>query len=267
MIKLVITDIDGTLVSEGTPELNKEYFDIILQLKEKGIVFVAASGRQYPSILNMFRAVQNEIIFVADNGAYITCRGSEILEAKMNREHVVKIVEEIRKTDNCEFMYETKYTAYTETKDGKFLDLLINGYHNEVECVEDVLKVEEDAIKISVYSSDEIEKIAAVMLPKWQEKTKAVIAGAYWLDFMEKSVDKGNALESIQKALNITEEETMAFGDNKNDIGMLKKAKESYAVSSASDEVKAAARHIAGDFHELGVLNVLKELLKNQEKI
>ena len=47
MIKLVVTDIDGTLVKDGTLDINPEYMDVIRALKEKGIYFVACSGRQY----------------------------------------------------------------------------------------------------------------------------------------------------------------------------------------------------------------------------
>lgn len=50
MIKLIASDIDGTLVHDGTHELNPELCDVILQLKEKGIQFAAASGRQWQSI-------------------------------------------------------------------------------------------------------------------------------------------------------------------------------------------------------------------------
>ena len=47
MIKLVASDVDGTLVPDGTFEINPEIYDVIKKLKEKGITFAAASGRQY----------------------------------------------------------------------------------------------------------------------------------------------------------------------------------------------------------------------------
>ena len=47
MIKLIASDIDGTLVHDGSHELNPELYDVILKLKEKGIQFAAASGRQW----------------------------------------------------------------------------------------------------------------------------------------------------------------------------------------------------------------------------
>lgn len=44
MIKLVVTDIDGTLLPEGTDHLNPELFDVIRALKENGIQFAVGSG-------------------------------------------------------------------------------------------------------------------------------------------------------------------------------------------------------------------------------
>ncbi len=46
MIKLIASDIDGTLVKDGTNVLNPEIYEVILKLKERGIQFAAASGRQ-----------------------------------------------------------------------------------------------------------------------------------------------------------------------------------------------------------------------------
>ena len=53
----------------------------------------------------------------------------------------------------------------------------------------------------------------------------------------------------------------MVFGDNLNDIGMLEAASESYAIGSARDEVKAAAKHIAPPLSENGETEVLMAYL------
>ena len=50
MIKLVASDIDGTLVPEGTTSIDPEFYEIIRKLKKKGILFAGASGRQYSSM-------------------------------------------------------------------------------------------------------------------------------------------------------------------------------------------------------------------------
>ena len=58
MIKLIVSDIDGTLVPEGNTDLNPEYLEVIKKLTEKGIVFAAASGRHASSINAVFRTME-----------------------------------------------------------------------------------------------------------------------------------------------------------------------------------------------------------------
>ena len=68
------------------------------------------------------------------------------------------------------------------------------------------------------------------------------------------SVDKGNALRILQDYFGVSREETMAFGDNTNDIGLMKAAGFSYAVENARPEVKEAARFICPSYLEKGCL-------------
>ena len=68
MIKLVVTDIDGTLLPEGTDHLNPELFEVIRALKENGIQFAVGSGRQYMSMRYLFQPVLDDVIFIAENG-------------------------------------------------------------------------------------------------------------------------------------------------------------------------------------------------------
>ncbi|WP_099468025.1 Cof-type HAD-IIB family hydrolase [Konateibacter massiliensis] len=264
MIKLIATDIDGTLVKDGSADINPEIFDVIMELKEKGAVFAAASGRQYPSIRRLFDPIHENMIFIAENGAYIKCRGVEMFKSNMDKEIVKELVIEARgfESEKLYLTVSTPECLYIETKDEEFYDVLVNGYRNNVKQVDDVLKEDLDVIKIALYKADGIRDIADnKLIPKWRNRLKVVMAGAEWLDFMDSSVDKGEALSTIQKALSISREETMAFGDNINDIGMLSNAGESYAVATAREELKAIAKHIAGSYLEDGVLTELKKLL------
>ena len=71
MIKLIVSDIDGTLVKDGTLDINPEYMDVIKKLTEKGIHFVACSGRQYSSEKQLFAPVKNIISYISDGGTLI----------------------------------------------------------------------------------------------------------------------------------------------------------------------------------------------------
>ena len=69
MIKLVASDLDGTLLLNGAQQLPEEIFPLIRELKKLGILFVAASGRQYPNMRRLFDSVADEMAFICENGA------------------------------------------------------------------------------------------------------------------------------------------------------------------------------------------------------
>lgn len=61
MIRLIATDIDGTLVEEAAMNLNPEYFDVIQEFRKRGVLFVAASGRQRKNIERFFEPIKDDI--------------------------------------------------------------------------------------------------------------------------------------------------------------------------------------------------------------
>ena len=58
MIKLIVSDIDGTLVPDGSHEMNPELLDVIMKIRENGVQFAAASGRQWASIESIFGLIR-----------------------------------------------------------------------------------------------------------------------------------------------------------------------------------------------------------------
>ena len=54
MIRLIASDLDGTLLQNGAQVLSPEIFKLIPALKKKGIHFIAASGRQYANLRRLF---------------------------------------------------------------------------------------------------------------------------------------------------------------------------------------------------------------------
>ena len=76
-VKLVVTDMDGTLLN-SKHEVSPLFFEQFEQLKAKNIQFVAASGRQYHSILDKLKSIKEHITIVAENGAYVVKNGEEL---------------------------------------------------------------------------------------------------------------------------------------------------------------------------------------------
>ena len=96
---------------------------------------------------------------------------------------------------------------------------------------------------------------------KYNNKYKIVLGDKTWLDIMKFDVDKGKALKKIQKELNISFEETMAFGDYLNDYGMLKNAKYSIAMGNAHPELKKIAYYITDTNDNKGFIKAVKKFL------
>lgn len=263
MIRLITSDIDGTLIKDSTPDLYPEMVQVIRDLKKKGILFCAASGRQYASIRNVFREVADDIAYIAENGAHIRCDGKDISVTPMKREYAEKIMKMLRPYyGECETVISTPQGSLVESRNHEFIDLLTYGYHNTFRLVDDVLAEDAEIIKIAIYRKGSIRSLGeGVLIPAWQDKVKTCMAGEEWVDFMDASVDKGNALQFIQNYLGISKEETMAFGDNNNDIGMMLAAGDSYAVETAVKEVKEAAGNICPGYLEKGVYKIIKNLL------
>ena len=116
-------------------------------------------------------------------------------------------------------------------------------------------------IKISAYKPCRFQEATEGLMAQFGGKLKMAIAGDMWLDSMAPGVCKGHAIKTLQENLDIKPEETMAFGDQMNDMEMFERAYYSFAVANDRDEVKKAARFQADSNEHDGVLKVLKQLL------
>lgn len=71
MIKLIATDIDGTLVKDGTLQIDAEYMTVIDKLIRKGIHVVVCSGRQFVSEKKLFSPIRDELLYITDGGTVV----------------------------------------------------------------------------------------------------------------------------------------------------------------------------------------------------
>ncbi|MCH5280593.1 MAG: HAD family phosphatase [Lachnospiraceae bacterium] len=269
-IKLIVTDIDGTLVKDSSPQVYDEMIEIIQKLTDEGICFALASGRQYGSIRKMFERSDRKLYYLAENGAHILEGNKTLAVTPMKREYVEGIMADLRALYplDCHVTASTTKGCLLESKSEDFIRLIEKGYRNDVTLTDDILKHDVEMIKLAVYKKNTIREIGeSSLIPKWQDKVKTCMAGEEWVDFMDKTVDKGNALRKLQETLGIRKEETMAFGDNDNDLGLMLCAGEGYAVDNAVQMVKDAAKYTCPDYHEKGVYQVLDKLYREMKGI
>ena len=102
MIKLVASDLDGTLLQGGAQSLSPRSEDLIRRLTEKGIHFVAASGRQYDNERRVFAALHDDISYIAENGSVCIHQGEVISRSTIDPDLCRRILEEIKREGNFE---------------------------------------------------------------------------------------------------------------------------------------------------------------------
>lgn len=262
MIKLIVTDVDDTLVPESCMDLNPEYFEVIKKLQKKGVMFVAASGRQKTSIKKVFAPIQDEIAYLADNGTDIVTKDFS-KSMKFAEGDYLKLARDLEALADRGFTYMPSKPDWNfiDEKEEAFLKLTLN-YGCQVKAVPD-LKVLEGISKVSLYHPNGIPKeVEDELKAKWSDRMDVCIAGRVYLDFTGKNCNKGRALEILQKHYGITYEETAAFGNADNDIQLIKRAKYGYAVGNASEGLKKTAYQTIASMEEDAVLGKLREILE-----
>ncbi|WP_434981350.1 HAD family hydrolase [Daejeonia sp. YH14] len=260
-IKLIVTDMDGTFLNSYY-QMSPEFPQIYQELKKRKILFVPASGRQMAGITRYFPDIQEEIGFIAENGGYVINKNKEILVDRMPEHFAKDILDEVHKIPGARAVISAKEQAYYDTDDQEFIRFL-SQYYLKNKRIQDFGEVSKDSIfKIAVFHPEGSEQHLYPYLKKFEEQElQVVVSGPYWLDIMNKDINKGKALAKLQHHLGISPEETMAFGDYMNDTEMLKDAAYSYAMKNAHPEVKKAARFLAPDNNSFGVVEIIKNNL------
>jgi len=264
-VKLVVTDMDGTLLNSKS-KVSSQFSGIYNQLKKHNIKFIAASGRQYFSIVDRFnKTIQNEITIVAENGAFAMHNNKELFTLELPSEYILNSINILRKLENVYIVLCGKKCAYIETKDKAFVSMFKN-YYSEYTIVNDLTKVTNDIFfKIAAYHFECSETHIYPTVKELENELQVTVSGQNWLDISHPNANKGYALNILQKDLNISKEETMVFGDYNNDLKMLELADFSYAMENAHKNVKAIAKFQTKSNNELGVEFILEQLIKSRK--
>lgn len=259
-VKLVVTDMDGTLLNPNH-EVSTQFIDQFWALKEKGITVVAASGRQHNSIVEKLAAVENELTVIAENGAMTTFHGKETVFTPYPKGHLNKTLALLKKQENMHPVLCTNGSAFISKGQEKFEPILREFYSafNVIDRLEDCTQ---EVLKIAIYHFESSEKYIFPLVQDLANEVKIKISGPNWVDLSHPNANKGFALNALQKHLGVSREQTMVFGDYFNDLEMMEQAHFSYAMANAHPEIIKKANYKTGSNSEFGVETVLEKLLK-----
>lgn len=265
MIKLIATDLDGTLLNDDK-KLPADFDRVLDRLEEKGVVLVAASGRDYNGAAQFFGDRAKDMMFVCDNGANIYDRGRLIQTHTIPRQTVHRILTLLEGIPDADPLLCSTNGSYITYGTPAFMEKMKNHY-SPVTLVEDIHGQDSGVFKISVYdvTGDIRNHLYMPLTEAFGDELTIHISANIWVDIMADTADKGRGIEYIQSLLGATREQTMAFGDFYNDVPLLSKAKYAFVMDNANDDLKKMFPYRADDNNSGGVTKAIKEWVLDRE--
>lgn len=259
MIKLIVTDMDGTLLNDQH-ELHPDFWKIEKELSEKGILFAIASGRQFYNLEAKFERIKDRIMFFAENGTYVSYKGKELYVNPIEKKAAVDFIKMGRKLDETHLVLCGKNSAYVENTEEKFINE-VSKFYERLEVVDDLTKVEDTYLKVTLCNFEGVEDNTYPHFINYTDRYKVAIAAKIFIDITALDANKGDAIKGVQKEMNIEESETLVFGDYLNDLEMMKVAAHSYAMKNAHPEILEVSNFVTEfDNNDNGVLRTIEKL-------
>lgn len=265
-IKLIITDLDGTLLNDNK-EINPEFWRVHEELQKRGVLFSIASGRQLYTMEQQFERIKQQTYFIAENGT-IMKKGDEILHtnplSKDDVDQLVRLSREVPKINpivcgvNSAYIENTEEPFYAQAKK----------YYFKLEVVDDLTQVDDTVLKIAIADPLPPETHSYLHFKKYESKYKISVSGPDWMDIASSGSSKGAAISMLKKDLGIKHDEIMIFGDFPNDLEMMSMGAYSYAMKNAHPQILAAAKFVTEkDNNENGVVETIKTVLLQSSKV
>ena len=262
MIRLIFSDMDGTLLDEDG-NLPREFGDVYMRLKERGIRFAPASGRQYASLRQTFAPWWDELIFLAENGTMVMERGRELFSSPVERALALDVMRTGDAIPGVHSVLCGKKRGYVRALDNApgFRAELAK-YVTQTVVVEDFTAVDDVPIKMSFCdSSGSAAQTILPIMQQYEDRLKVTLSSTEWVDLYSRGISKGVAAAKIQEQLGIAPEECAAFGDYENDLELMDAVAYSFAMENALPEVKERARYTAPSNREHGVITICERIL------
>lgn len=247
MIKLIASDVDGTLLGRGETKINQEAFDVINAVSDMGVLFVIASGRPYCELKHLFEPVMDKIALVCSDGALTVYHGKNVLEMQMDRNKAEALLWDVEQKPDCEFLVYGEFIAYMKPKEESYDLKVRETCFNNVNVINTFKNIGEDYLKVGIYNKKGISCVEDYFLSKWSRDFEVIYSANEWLEFTAPGVNKSVGITALMNKFNIKREDTIAFGDSYNDIGMFHTVGRGFAMENAKEELKDISDGISGN--------------------
>lgn len=266
-VKLIVIDLDETLLRKDKSYDVERFNKVLTTLKEQEVIVCIATGNSYHKIIDYFSPEdQKDLYFACDNGNFVVKNGVELAANDIANDTMYKITEFVDEFEGFHILVNTGHHAYLRENQGDAYDH-ISRYNNALNYVENFEDIPEGefAKKMAIYSVHSLDrnKTMVRILKEKYEDISAVTSGDGWLDAYSIDGGKGSAVVKLQKKYGITQAESMGFGDSMNDESMMDEVGFSVAMGNADHDLLLSTTYQIGTNEQQSVIKLLEELVES----
>ena len=245
MIKLIVSDLDGTLLDHDKKVTSRE-LTALNQAKEAGITLCLASGRMNSEMQQVMQDINQQAHSVSQNGAFIHLDNGTLLQTKLFDPAIaLQVYQLFRSTDTVQLVCsgEANYITSMNPAADDIQARMFQPFIVESE-LEKALKDSFPVCKFSLFGRvDVLLELKALLEKELGDHLDVYLSDKDCLDIMPHQVSKGSSLLSLLDHLGLRPEEIACCGDSFNDVSMFGITPHSFVMHTAHPEVKQHAAH------------------------
>lgn len=273
MIRLVLTDIDGTILPTGQKRISARTMLAIRNLRRAGIGFGPSSGRERGALFQPFWGEMGlSDTSILANGKVVYVHGRLVRSEALDRGETLHLLEELSQMRDVLLNYfaphgldgkgERSYVVVGCPKEDFERIRAERGFGTRRELV-DTLPEDARLLSVSIFvigDPGRIDRVAA-RLAKACPAFDFLKSDGYTLDVAPHGVNKASALDLVCKELGITRDEVLYLGDSDNDLAMMRACPNSVCMGNGTDGAYEAARWCCGPSSADAVAVILESLV------
>ncbi|WP_041638636.1 Cof-type HAD-IIB family hydrolase [Anoxybacillus flavithermus] len=264
MIRLIVTDLDGTLLGYDR-RVKEEDREAVVRAITSGIDFAVASGRMDNEILEVLKDIGHDAHRISQNGAFVYTSDHRLLHERTFDRALARSIYEQARALEAIVLVCNEQTSFVETKTEQMEQMKARLFFDIVEKGDMLAAIGRDILpsKITVIGEEHVvASFERFVNETWAPYVDTFISEPRCLDIMPKQISKGEALRLLMSHLQLTAEEVACFGDSFNDIPMFRLTPHSFVMSHAPEQVKKEARYVVSSVHE-----AIETVLRINEKM
>ena len=261
-VKLIASDMDGTLLDENG-QVPPETFDLILALRERGVRFVASSGRRYDRLCDFFSPVKDRMDFVASNGAQVFADGVQIDREVYSHLAIRRLAKTVAMFPNMHLALFDRTKSYLLDDEDKFVREVDKDLPN-VERIYELPSPQVSIIKASIFCDDgNVMDNAYVLQRELGGLFTFAPSGSSYIDAMRPGISKASGIAQVMEYHGIDASEVMAFGDAMNDYEIIRFVGTGCAMANGRPALRAVADRVIGSNVEHAVQSEMRRVLES----